>query len=144
LFTNAAKLGAGPKRAPVYFPTLDDPTVLYVAAPAKPKESAKEATARLEEFVAQTVEPKLKDDERASTQQIYGFFLGLVDLPDTQLAGNPYGVAFALGRREQLGIDSAKLKKAIGAVTDDDLRRVAKEVFAPNRHTGAFLTIKEK
>jgi zinc protease len=139
-----AKLGAGPRRFPVYVPLLDDPAVLCVTAPAKKGETAKDAAARLEAFVAETVEPKLRDDEAATARQMFALFLATADMSDTQLARNPYGVAFALGRREQLGIDPPKLKKALEAVTEEDLRRAAKEIFAADRHTGAFLTIKEK
>jgi zinc protease len=134
----------GTKRAPVHAPLLDDPAVVYVARPAKKDESMKEAVASLEEFVAKTIEPKLQPGEQAQPEQMFGFFLGLGEIPEAQLRGNPYGVAFTLGRREQLGIDPAKLKKALEAVTEDDLRRAAKEIFGPDRHTAAFLTIKEK
>jgi hypothetical protein len=50
-------------------------------------------------------------------------------------------VAFSLGRRAQLGIDSAGLKRALEAVTEQDLRRVANEVFAPARHAAVFVTL---
>jgi len=54
---------------------------------------------------------------------------------------NPYGVAFSLGRRIQLGIEPARLAKALGAVTEKDLRRVADEVFAAQRHAAAFVAV---
>ena len=49
-----------------------------------------------------------------------------------------------MGRREQLGIDSAKLDKAFKAVTDRPLKRAAAEIFAPARHAGAFVTVKKE
>ncbi len=64
--------------------------------------------------------------------------LGFGDVPDELLGNNPYGVAFSLVRREQLGLDAARLARAIDAVTDADLRRVADEVFNPARHAGAL------
>ena len=33
------------------------------------------------------------------------------------------------------------LKRALGAVTEQDLRRVASEVFAPARHAGVFVSL---
>src|SRR5262249_30232201 len=66
-----------------------------------------------------------------------GLILGLRDFPDAALGHNPYGVAFSLARRDQLGLDPARLGRALDAVTDRDLRRVAAEVFAPGRHAGA-------
>ena len=56
---------------------------------------------------------------------------------------NPYGVAFSLGRHEQLGIDPGKMNRAFQAVTDQDLRRAIKEIFAPTRHTAAFISIEK-
>jgi zinc protease len=144
LMAGGAKLGAGPQRFPVYVPLLDDPAVLCVTAPAKKGETGKDAAARLEAFVAETIKPELRKDEAATARQAFALFLGTADVPDAQLARNPYGVAFALGRREQLGLDPAKLKKALEGVTDEEMRRAAKEVFAADRHTSAFLTIKEK
>jgi zinc protease len=78
---------------------------------------------------------------RADSRLQLGFLLGTVDLPDDVLARNPYGVAFSLGRRQQLALDPARLNRALEAVTDDDLRRVAAEVFAPGRHAGAFVNV---
>jgi len=144
LMAGGAKLGAGPHRFPVYVPLLDDPAVLCVAAPAKKGETAKDAATRLEAFVAETIKPELRKDEAATARQAFGLFLGTADVPEAQLARNPYGIAFSLGRRGQLGIDPAKLKKALESVTDEDLRRAAKEIFAADRHTGVFLTVKEK
>ena len=71
-------------------------------------------------------------------KQMLGIIVGLGDLPDEALGQNPYGVAFSLARRDQIGLDSARLARALDAVTDKDLRRVAAEVFAPGRHAGAL------
>src|SRR5262249_24387473 len=115
---------------------------LYVSAPAKKGETAKEAAARLEAFVADTIKPELGNDEATAARQAFALFLGTADIPDPQLARNPYGVAFALGRREQLGIDPAKLRKALESLTQKDLWPGERIIFF--RNTGAFLTVKEK
>ena len=65
--------------------------------------------------------------------------LGLGDIPDVALGQNPYGVAFSLARRDQLGLDTARLNRELEAVTDEDLKRVAAEVFAPSRHAAAIV-----
>ncbi|MHB1559878.1 MAG: hypothetical protein ACYC61_20710 [Isosphaeraceae bacterium] len=65
-------------------------------------------------------------------------FLGLGEISDELLGNNPYGVAFSLVRRDQLGLDPTRLARALDAVTDAELRRVAAEVFAPTRHAGAL------
>ena len=132
--------GGGTGQPSVYFPLLEDPAVLGVSATAKPGETAPRAIARLESFVADTIAPPLRDDERASARQMFALFLGTADIPDFALAQNPYGVALSLARREQLGIDSLKLKRAFDALTERDLRRAAGELFTPARHAGAFLS----
>ena len=106
----------------------------------KPGETAAQAIARLESFVAETIAPPLGDDERASARQMFAFFLGTADIPDFALAQNPYGAALSLARREQLGIDAVKLNRAFDALTEADLRRAAGEIFAPARHAAAFIS----
>jgi zinc protease len=144
LYAQAEKLGARPGRFPVHYALLDDPAVLGIVAPAKRGESAQRAWARLEAFVNATLEPKLGAEELDSVRQTFGFFLGISDVPDRLLVQNPYGAAFALGRRRQLRIDPAKLQTSLAAVTNESLRRAAKEIFAPDRHASAFVSPKEK
>jgi len=132
--------GGGTGRPSVYFPLLEDPAVLGVSATAKPGETAPRAIARLESFVADTIAPPLRDDERASARQMFGPLLGTAEVPDFALAQNLYGVALSLARREPLGIDAPKLDRALDALTERDLRRAAGELFTPTRHAGAFLS----
>lgn len=142
LYASASKLGTAPGRFPVYYPLLDDSAVIGMSAAPGPKESDKQLYARLEAMVSSAVEPKLREDDRARAEQTFGLFLGLIDVPDVLLARNPYSVAFAVGRREQLQIDPAKLKQSLQAVTEQDLRRAAVEVFEPARHSGAVVSVR--
>jgi zinc protease len=143
LASASAKLDVGGGRMPVYFPALDDPEMLALTVAAKPGEGTKPVLARLEAIVADAVKPPLRPGEVASVRQMLGFPLGLGDIPDRFLAQNPYGVAFSLARREQLGIDPAKLDRALDAVTDQDLRRAATAVFSPDRHAGAVISVEK-
>ncbi len=140
LYAASGQSGGAPGRATVYFPLLEDPAVLGVSGPAKRGEPAPQALARLEAFVAETIATPLREDERASLRQTFGFFLGTADLPDFALARNPYGAALSLARREQLGLDPAQLNRAIDALTEQDFRRAAMEIFAPARHAGALIS----
>ncbi len=110
------------------------------SAPAERGETASGAFARLEAFVAETLAPELRAEERAAAKGMFGFFLGTAELPDFALAQNPYGAALALAQREPLSIDPARLNRSLEAVSDQDLRRVAREVFAPSRHAGGFVS----
>lgn len=140
LMKSAAKLGGEAGEFPVYFAMLDNPAVLALTSTANPGESSQAAVARLNAIVAETFSPKLANTEVSTAREEFSFLLGIADLADEMLAVNPYGVAFSLGRRVQLGLDSEALNRAMDAVTDADLRRVATDVFGPDKHTGAFIT----
>ncbi|WP_406698095.1 insulinase family protein [Singulisphaera sp. Ch08] len=140
LWTGSSKLDGEPGRNPIHFPVLDDPAVLSVTARLKRGETHRQTRDRLENFVAEAAKPALGPNEAAAAQQTFGFFLGTASLPDALLMTNLYGVAFSLARREQSGIDSARLTQALGTVTEQDLRRAAKEIFAHDRSAAALIT----
>lgn len=140
LWARMDELGTGPGLPfPVYFTPFDDGTFVAISARARRGESAAQATARLEAFVARAVGPQLDDGDLSATRMRLGPFLGLSAPPDALLARNVYGVAFSLGRREQLKLDPDRLASALDAVTDRDLRHVADVIFAPGRHAAAFI-----
>jgi zinc protease len=144
LWAGASKLGgAGPSDFPVVFTPLDDGAVVAISAKVNPGESNDQAIRRLEAFVVEATAPKLRDQEAATARQAFGTLLGIVEQPGDILAQDPYGVAFSLARRERLGLDPAKLNRALDALTDDDLRRAAAEVFAPDRHAGVAISIEK-
>ena len=132
--------GSGAGRPSIHFPLLEDPAVLGVSATANPGETAPLAIARLESFVADTIAPQFRDDERVSARQMFAFFLGTAEIRDFAVAQNPYGAALSLARREQLGVDTLKLNRAFDVLTEQGLRRAASEIFAPARHAGAFIS----
>jgi zinc protease len=139
LWAGAEKLGGDGMGFPVYFTPMDDGAVVAVSSPLKAGETSKQAFARLEAFVAEAVEPRLRLDEAASTLQMIGSLYGTIPVPDEQLALNPYGVAFALGRREQMRIDPARFNRSVESVTDQSLRKAASEFLDPARHAAAFV-----
>ena len=125
--------GNQPETIVAAYTPLDDPAWLGVTAAVGAEETADEAVARLHEFVAAALKPELQPVERQVTQNTFALFLGTADIPDAMLAQNVYAVAFSLGRRAQLGVEPQKLRKALASVTRGDLRRAAREIFAPER-----------
>ena len=89
----------GPRRPSIYFPVLEDSAVIGTSASAKAGETVDRTIARLESFVAETIAPTLRDDDRAAARQVFALPLGTTQIPDFALAQNPYAVALALGRR---------------------------------------------
>ena len=130
LWNRAQTLGAAPGRMPIHFAALDDPAAVSLCAPMKDGEEPDQAVARLEAFVAEAAKAELATSDRMVTLQVFNFAFGLLCVPDQMLAQNLYGVAFGMGRRAQMGVDSAALKQAIETVTTDDLRRAAETVFS--------------
>jgi len=133
LWLNASKLGLQPNEFPVKYAPLDNPEVIALVVPITGDETAAKTIERLRGLVAETVEPKLSRRDIVETKAAFGFLLGLADMPDQVLAQNPYGIAFGLGRCAQLGINPAELAQAIDSLTENDLGRAVREIFAPER-----------
>jgi zinc protease len=129
--------GAG--ETTVHLPPLDDPSLAAISTSARPGESGEQAAGRVWALLDELVKPELRPGETAEVGQMLGFLLGTADLPDSALAANPYGVAFGMGRREQLGLDSARLKAAIEATNADAVREAATDVFGPTRRARIVL-----
>ena len=128
----AHTLSAGPGQMPVQYAAIDDPAAVSVVAPLAANEPPEAAIARLEKFVSDAVaDPTAATSDRMVAKQQFAFALGLLNLPDAMLAQNVYGVAFALGRRAQMGIDPAALQGAVEAATTEDLQRAAVAIFSP-------------
>jgi zinc protease len=144
LWASAGKLENKPGQMPVRFAPLDDPEVIDVGSSIRKGENAKQAEQRLATFVADAFKPELEAKEIDLLKLQFGFFLGLAEQPDFVLAGNPYGVAFSMGRRHQLGINSDKLKKSLQELTDQKLRQAAQDVFGPDRHAAAVVWVKQQ
>ncbi len=146
LIAQSGKLGAqqGAFPSPIHASLFDDPSLVGISAPAKKGETAAQAEKRLLAFVAETTAPRLDAKEVEAVMAEFGTFFGFTEPADALLAQNPYFVAFTLGRRQQLGIDTAKLKAALTNLRDEDVRRAAKEIFGPDRHAGAFISMKGK
>jgi zinc protease len=138
---SAQPAGGATGKPTVYFPMLEDPAVLGVSATAKQGENSARAIARLESFVAESIAPKFREEDRVLARQMFGMYLGTAEVPDFALAQNPYGAALSLARREQLGLDALELNRAFDAITEADLRRAAGEIFGRAREARAFISV---
>lgn len=143
LTNQGTKVGSEPGHFPVAFAPLDDPSRISIAVPLKPGESGDQAIQRLEAFVEESVRGDLKEGEAQTVLQSFGFILGLTDAPEAMLAMNPYGVAIVTGRSRQMGLEPAKLKESLKGLKNDDLKRVVRELFAPDRRGAAVVVVKD-
>jgi zinc protease len=126
----------------VRYAPLDDPNVLSIVTQMRPGETLDQASTRLQEFATQALDAPWQAGEPTTTKQNLAFFLGTVPLPDLAMAGNIYGVAFSIGRREQLGINGQSLAKKLDRVQETDLKRVAAKYFSSTR--GAVIVVRAK
>lgn len=137
LWAQAGKLAG---QSPVYYTPLDDGAILAVTSPTLlTGETSRQAFDRLERFVAEATSPELGAGESEAAATTLGGFFQTIPVPDEKLAANPYGVAFALGRRAQLGIDSARFNAELRGVTPATVRLVANRYFHPSQHVAVFV-----
>jgi zinc protease len=144
LQSRAEELKAGPGRFPVVYAALDGPEVVCVAAPVRKGETAKAALARLADFVSRVTAAKLTRADVTLARNLIGPLLGFGDSVEVFARNNPYGAAFSLGRREQLGLDADRLAKALEAVREEDLRRAARAVFGAGRSAAVVVVPQDK
>jgi zinc protease len=107
---------------------LDDPGPAWFAGPLLPGEKPEAAIARFREAAAAILDLPEADGRVASL--VLAPLLGTVKVPPAQAAQNPYGVAFGIGRRDQLGIDGPALAKEMAALTAADLKKARERWFA--------------
>jgi zinc protease len=132
-------IGIDPEQTIIRYYPLDDPGAVYVTAPLKNKETGKEAVARLEAFVAKSLGEKFAATEPRVARALQGFLFGFGDQYEERFAVNVYSLAFAVGRREQMGFDSEAIERALNAVTAEDVGRATREIFTPERRAAVVV-----
>ncbi|MCA9252152.1 MAG: pitrilysin family protein [Phycisphaerae bacterium] len=113
----------------VMFSPVDDPAVISISAPLQPDKSDEESIAALRVMLDAAIKKPLTPMETQLTKKMLGMILGMVEFPRQMFQGNLYGVAYSIGRCEQLQVDSAKLAKALDALTDKDIQAAAAAIF---------------
>ena len=133
LTASSGKLSAHQGHFPVNYALLDDPEALTLSVPLQSGESPEKAVERMNAFIDEGVGRPFARGEIQGVKNTYGFFLGLLDLPDAMAAKQPYGLAFSIGRRLQLGLDGAQLSKALDKLTPEGVQETAKKYFGAER-----------
>lgn len=135
MITNRLRMNAttSGSKARVFFPPLDDPTIIALTGPVKKGKTPDEAIAELRAFVDVSIDAPMEYYERDSLQQGFGVMLGFAEPPPVMFKRNLYGVAYSLARREQMGIDMDKLRAAVNGVSAEKIEAAGKAIFAPDR-----------
>jgi len=124
----AARLAAPEGAARVWkadFAPLARPDVLLVSSPTPAGQPAEPAAAAMRAEITTLVKAPLADGEAERAIERYGGVLGMTPLSAEACAAEPVEMAFAAGRRAQLGIDGAALAQAVRAVTQDQVAAAA-------------------
>lgn len=124
---------------PVQYRPLDDPWCVIFNIELRPTQDPRMVLEQVDEAIKSLAESPLDAAERTFAQRQFGFLLGTVEQADSLLAGNPYGVAFSLARRAQLGVNPTSLADAIKEVDEEDLKRVADTWMNANRRAAVIL-----
>ena len=107
---------------------LDLPGPAFFAGPLLEGEKPEAAAERLRKAAAAILDLPIADGQYNSL--MLGSPLGTWAVPDAVAAQNTYGVAFGIGRRDQLGIDGRALAKEMAALTTEDLAKARARWFA--------------
>jgi len=138
---NATKLMPSPSSFLVFYAPFDRPEIITLNLPAIDQEAPEAVLVRLRSYVEEMRAMTLDKEELKATKQYYNFFFCRESYPMEALARDPYGVAFTLGRKKQLGINGDAIIQKIGAVTQEELAQAA-EIFAPEKSAAAIIKIK--
>jgi zinc protease len=137
LFTRAMARGATGRDPILQFAPLDAPEVLTVTTRIQPDESTADAVARIDAWLAGAWGEPVGQGEGAFAGRNLGFLLGTIEVPDAQVAMNPYGAAFGIARRAQLGLDGEALGRALAAVDQAAFDAMRERVFGKERGSTA-------
>jgi hypothetical protein len=126
----------------VFYAPFDRPEAITLNLPAVNREIPEAVLARLRSYVAEMRAVKLDREELKNARQYFNFTFCRESYPTVVLARDPYGVAFTIGRKKQLGINGDTLMRQIDAVTQEELT-AAGEYFAPEKSAAAIVKIKK-
>lgn len=118
------------------FAPLDDPGLLMVCAVPGPGGPAAGLSGHIEARVGTALNATRSHPGRR-VREVLGAMLGTDPWPAAAASANPYGLAFSLGRRAQLGLDGAKLAAQLDALGSADVEAFGRR-FLEERATVAL------
>jgi zinc protease len=123
----------------VQYAPLDDPRAAYFQTSVENTLDPEASAERIRRFVSETVAPAAAVEEIARARDLFGVLLGFASVQGGATGDDLYRIAFAAGRREQMGIDPSALDEAIRNVNEPDFREAAEKFFGPDRGSGVVV-----
>ncbi|MCA9310786.1 MAG: insulinase family protein [Phycisphaerales bacterium] len=124
---------------PVVFAPLDDPGLIVFNGAGADVGEANAALQEIRERIRAAVPAKGEMVNTFAATRMFGPMLGLMEMPDSQAAQNPYFIAFSEGRRRQVGLDPLALKDALARLTPADLEACYNAVLSPARGSAVIV-----
>ncbi|MEZ6210922.1 MAG: hypothetical protein R3B46_06700 [Phycisphaerales bacterium] len=75
------------------------------------------------------------------TSMQFGWMFGSPNVPEAALVNNPYGVAFALGRAELMGINWPTLRDRLNNLTREDMESAAESIFSESNSAEVIVSV---
>ena len=129
------------KVQPIYYPPLDDPTMIVLQSELRSTKDTESVLTELDQRLYTALTSNLTAQDKQQTINTIASLLGTTDVPSFWWSRNLYGLAFSLGRRHQLQIDGNELRTAIERVTDADLQSLATSIFAPEKRATVIVEL---
>lgn len=123
-----------------YFAPLDEPGACYVSRLLEEGEAPESAVARVQKEVNAAVAAPPVPADAFRTTNVFGLLLGLVPNPPQLATANIYVVAMAPAVRHVLGLDPARLQRALAQARTLPTAEVAARVFDPLAAGAAVVT----
>lgn len=116
---------------------LDDATFAVASAALRPDETPEAAVARLDAWVAERVAAAGKTSA-AQARQFFRMAIDAGRAPEPTAARNPYGAALSLAQARDLA-DLDRAAAGFEGLTDEEIRRVGRALFAPSARAAAVV-----
>lgn len=130
------------KVLPVYYPPLDDVTMIVLQTDLPDDADSESALSQLDQRLNAALTPKLTSQDKQRTLNTLAM-LGTVNRSDALWMQNLYSLAFSVGRRYQLKLDGNELRAAIQRVTDADMQHLATKLFAPAKRGTVIIELEK-
>ena len=123
-----------PGEFPYLWRPLDDPDFFSASTTVHKGETREQAVARLEKSLDDLLLDELRPADLLQARNLLGMFYGIADVPPATAGANPYGTAFAAGRRHRMRVDSRELKQRLEGLDSQSLR-AARRFFSPENRS---------
>lgn len=131
------------KIQPLFFPLFDDHTTIVLQRELLSNDDVETVLQGLNQTLQDVLTSKVTMHDKRQTFNVVGTFLNTVEIPDALWVQNLYGLAFSIGRRHQLKINTKEISEAIESLTDADMQHLARSIFDAEKRATVVIELNE-